>query len=228
MSVKDMTGQVFGRLLVLSHAGSNKHGAALWNCLCECGTHCQTIGFAMRQGVKRSCGCLVRDTAQMMNYRHGQAAGNKTASYRTWRHMMLRCYNPDTDSYPEYGGMGITVCDRWREDFLNFHADMGDRPVNTTIDRINCAGNYEPGNCRWATKTEQSRNRSALSTNTSGHKNVSWRTCAERWFVSFSVKGKKLYFGCYKDLELAGLIAREARESLHGEFANHTLSRFVK
>ena len=227
MSVKDMTGQIFGRLAVISFAGVNKHGAALWNCECECGEKCTSVGFAMRQGVKRSCGCLLRDFTRQLNYKHGQAAGPKTPTYRTWRSMLRRCYNPEEDSYPQYGGLGIGVCVRWREDFQQFFEDMGERPEGATIDRRDSTQDYSPENCRWATASEQCQNRSAMKSNSSGYKNVHWIESYRRWRVAISLNRKRFYFGHYQDLELAGLVAAEARDTLHGPFANHKLSRFA-
>lgn len=79
-------------------------------------------------------------------------------AYNSWFNMRNRCSNPDNPSYPRYGGRGITVCDRW-SDFANFYADMGERPEGMTLDRRDNDGNYEPGNCRWATRSEQQRHR---------------------------------------------------------------------
>lgn len=87
--------------------------------------------------------------------RHGLTA---TRTYVTWKAMKTRCNNPKAANYPRYGGQGIVVCERWN-DFTNFYADMGERPVDTSLDRIDSTGNYEPGNCRWASPHEQIMNR---------------------------------------------------------------------
>lgn len=84
----------------------------------------------------------------------------RTPTYRSWRAMLSRCENPNATGYGRYGGRGITVCDRWRADFTAFLADMGERPsIDHSIDRIDTDGNYEPSNCRWATRSEQQQNK---------------------------------------------------------------------
>lgn len=90
------------------------------------------------------------------NWRHGMT---KTKIYRIWKRMKCRCYNKNTDDYPDYGAKGVRMCKRWKNNFLNFFNDMGDCPPGKSIDRINTRGNYSPKNCRWATVIEQSWNK---------------------------------------------------------------------
>jgi hypothetical protein len=103
-----------------------------------------------------SCGCAARDALIKRNTTHGLS---DTRAYRTWKHIKNRCLNPRADNYHYYGARGISIHENWRDDFLAFHADMGNPPNGLSIDRINVDGNYEPGNCRWATPLTQIRNR---------------------------------------------------------------------
>lgn len=105
----------------------------------------------------KSCGCYQRDTVTAQGRKHG---GSGTTEYVCWLNIRSRCYNPSNDYYDNYGGRGITVCDRWRESFVNFIADMGVKPDPLlSIERLDNDGNYEPGNCIWADSNTQANNR---------------------------------------------------------------------
>lgn len=149
----NMTGQKFGRLLVLGVA-QDRRRPLRWLVRCDCGTEKSVIGAALRTGSTSSCGCSRSAALSARARTHGMHA---SPTYRSWRSMITRCENAAAPDWPRYGGRGICVCERWRS-FDAFYADMGERPDGTSIDRLNVDGNYEPGNCRWATPAEQSNN----------------------------------------------------------------------
>lgn len=159
--IRDLSNQFFGRLRVVRIADSprTKHGVVNWECLCTCGKTTVVTAYNLLYGRVRSCGCLKVDAGRA-SATHGHTRGwVSSPTYRTWRSMMQRCHDPGYISFHQYGAAGISVCDRWQGDFNAFLSDMGERPDGHTLDRINSAGNYEPDNCRWATPTEQARNR---------------------------------------------------------------------
>ena len=161
MKTIDMTGKRFGRLIGVSRTGSDNEGLALWLFKCDCGGQVVATGSRVKRGRTQSCGCMRADETAKSNKEKKTTHGESTSvEYRIWGHMLERCENQKHKSFPRYGGRGIIVCSRWA-DFSNFLLDMGRRPSPShSIDRINNDGNYEPGNCRWATPKEQGRNRS--------------------------------------------------------------------
>lgn len=163
---RDLVGERFGRLLVVSRAPDRTSKAGIrqprWNCMCDCGSSCLKTGPNLTSGGTMSCGCLRVDYIKNNRsgkghhgYNHG-AAGSP--EYNSWVGARLRCHNEKDKNYNNYGGRGISLCDRWRNSFSAFLEDMGERPLGTTLDRIDVNGNYEKSNCRWASTKQQGRN----------------------------------------------------------------------
>lgn len=154
---KSLIGLRFGRLMVLSLCDERSaHGTCLWRCECDCGNETNVITNRLTGGFTQSCGCLQKERTSQANFKHGKG---ETREYFIWCQMKSRCQNSSNKSFHNYGGRGIRVCVRWENSISNFLSDMGECPKGLTIERINNDGNYEPGNCRWATQTEQQRNK---------------------------------------------------------------------
>jgi hypothetical protein len=164
----DLTGQKFGRLLVLKLVGSDRNGQSRWDCICDCGKSTVIGGYKLKSGHTQSCGCLQAERTSQSNKKrltkHGMSFGSYKKGHRLyhiWRGMIDRCGNPNQTNYCYYGGRGIAICHEWRTDFQAFYdwAMANGYAPELSIDRIDVDGNYEPGNCRWATDLEQARNK---------------------------------------------------------------------
>lgn len=152
-------GAVFGYLTVSDEPEALVKGRRMVMCVCSCGSMKRIAIYQLIRGHAKSCGCKQAKTGEAHHgYKHG---ASNDREHVVWMSMIGRCYNIKDGDYLRYGGRGITVCDRWRNSFLEFISDIGKRPsAKHSLDRINNDGNYEPGNVRWATRLEQARNTS--------------------------------------------------------------------
>lgn len=158
-------GARYGRWLVIQPATANKYCQKQWICRCDCGNERVIAQGDLRRGTSRSCGCLKLELSAVrmrrQNFKHGDCPETGvTAEYNAWHSMLQRCYNAASENYHRYGGRGISVYELWKHSYAAFLAHVGRRPSPLySLERINNNGNYEPGNVRWATATEQCRNK---------------------------------------------------------------------
>ena len=174
----ELTGEVFNNVKVLNRNADDRR---YWDCLCPCGTVFRTTPQRLREGRCRSCGCMKADFMRERFTTHGAAGnGRNSGEYQSYTAMIHRCYDDKRNSWDRYGGRGIIVAEEsWLEEspngFLNFLRDMGERPADTSLDRINSNGNYSKDNCRWANRRTQGYNQTVTKTsrNTSKYRGVS-------------------------------------------------------
>jgi hypothetical protein len=156
-----LTGVRFGRLIAIRRVNRKKTNRPSWWCICDCRKRVIVDRSGLVTGRTTSCGCYRRELQRKLKTIHGHTPRNIAPSpeYHSWVSMKQRCFNADGKNYNNYGGRGITVCERWTSSFENFLKDMGSKPSSDhSLDRMNVNGNYEPSNCKWATKKEQKDN----------------------------------------------------------------------
>lgn len=158
----NLVGHRYGRLSVVKE--SHRANGVVWDCVCDCGEWHKAKTGHLRAGVVLSCGCAQRDAGRETGRKHGYKRGIHWLSHSPLHHcydnMIARCYNPDNDRYPSYGGRGITVCEEWLGDRKEFYfwAVHAGWEQGLSIDRIDVDGGYSPENCRWVTMAQQQRN----------------------------------------------------------------------
>lgn len=201
--IYNLHGQEFGYLKVVGIAEQRPEhwGQLAWLCRCRCGNTKEVTSRNLRAGRTKSCGCARVELVAEKNIKHGKAANGKLDQvYRVWIEMKQRCYNHKNKRYEQYGGRGIKVCGRWLNSFENFAADMGPRPGSGkqgcrseySIDRRENDGDYEPGNCYWATRSQQAGNKSTTPLLSHNGKTMSVRSWSKEIGVSYKTLVRRL------------------------------------
>lgn len=216
---KELAGQKFGRLRVLSLKGFLAYKdsrQAVWICICDCKNRKLVRSSKLLSGGTKSCGCLRREAVAAKNTTHG---GSYSKTFICWQAMLRRCSNPNIPEWPRYGGRGITVCERWKK-FENFREDMGERPsLNHSLDRFpDNDGNYDKSNCRWATYSQQNRNRRSNHNLTIGDRTMTITEWSEHSGVSKNTITGRLNLGwCIEKAVFHPVTIRQKSVSLRAQ-----------
>jgi hypothetical protein len=193
----DLTGQRFGRLMVIEEAGRSKNKRISWECVCDCGETVTVVSGDLTSGHTQSCGCLNKERSKKANTTHGMRG---TSTYQTWADLIKRCNNPKNTGFKNYGGRGIKVCKEWLR-FEKFFKDMGEKPANLTIERVDNNKGYYKGNCKYATSTEQNRNQRIRKDNKSGTAGVWYDKELQKYQVNIRANYKQIYIGLFANLQ---------------------------
>lgn len=210
MKFIDLTGQRFGKLVVLHRVNRGNTSKTEWLCKCDCGNESIVRSSNLRDGHIRSCGCLISET----NRKHGQW---NTRLYRIYYAMKQRTQNPNSVHYKYYGAIGVRVCPEWDQSFEAFYnwAIQNGYDDQLSIDRIDPSGDYEPTNCRWADKTTQSFNRKLGTDNASGQTGVSLRKDTGKYQAYISKNGKRKVLGSFSTFDEAVQARKNAEKELY-------------
>lgn len=189
----EFTNRKFSKLLVLRPAKyRGKPGRFRWLCLCDCGGFCYATSNSLIEGQKKSCGCG--------SHKYKKLGLSSSNSYKSWKAMMVRCFNPSHEFYGKYGGLGISVCPDWKS-FDNFYRDMGERQTQQTLERLDNSLGYSKENCVWGSRTQQARNRGKFSNNSTGRTGVYFYNGKFRATITYNKK--TIHIGLYNTFEEA-------------------------
>jgi len=201
-----IVGKKFNSLLVLRESDNRRGQKTRWVCLCDCGKESTVIGSNLTNGHTKTCGCARKYSPGYDEF------GKKTRLYRIWSAMKGRCSCKSNAKYSYYGGQGVTVCQEWVDDFVNFYnwAIKNGYSDKLTIDRKNPFGNYEPSNCRWATSIVQGVNKKRKPST-----GVSWNKRRQSWRARVNLQGKEVFSSAFKDYDEAVAAVVAARHKYY-------------
>lgn len=211
--IVDLTGQRFGKLIVLEKAGKAKDGHCTWKCKCDCGNETIVNSNNLRSGNTKSCGCGEKENLKKLHFKKVHGDSNSKL-YAIWKSMRQRCNNSSNLMYNYYGGRGITVCQEWDNDYITFKnwAIENGYSENLSIDRIDNNKGYSPENCRWATKIQQAnnmRNNHYITLNNKTQSLTEW--CKELNIKRDTVKSR-LYRGWSEEKALLTPVQNKKKE----------------
>ena len=194
MKALNLIGSRFGKLTVIERVENDAHGHSRWCCKCDCGNDTVVIGYELKNGHIKSCGCYRSENLNDFNRTHNLS---KHPLYRVWKAMKSRCNNPNSTAYERYGGRGINVCDEWNSDFKAFYewAVSNGYEKGLTIDRIDNDGNYCPENCRWVSYATQNTNKRNIRMITFNGKTQNMKEWANELGIPYKMFAKHIKDG---------------------------------